>query len=156
MICKTDNFTILEQIWMQLSFNGFWILGSIAIFLENPILAVGYFLFFFLFGIIYCIMHLWICPRCPHIKDHTACVQAPPFLTTKIIRKNVSSNLKLYEKIGFFIILYGIFIFPLFWVVKYQYLLIPYLLLGLMHYSAYFFHFCKKCLNVSCPQNMNK
>jgi hypothetical protein len=80
MICINGKFTILEQLWMQISFNGIWILGLILIFLTNPIIAIAYFLFC-AFGILFFIVHLWICPRCPHIKDHSACVQLPPFLT---------------------------------------------------------------------------
>jgi hypothetical protein len=156
MICETGKFTAIEQVWMQLSFNGIWIIGSISMFLENPILAVAYFFIFPVLGITYCIVHLWICPRCPHIKEHSACLQVNPSLTKKLIKKNVSGSLKLYEKAGFFIMLYGLFIIPLYWVIKNQYLLIPFVIFGLMHYLAYFFHFCKKCLNTSCPQNMKK
>jgi hypothetical protein len=71
-------------------------------------------------------------------------------------KKNVYGSLTLCEKIEFFIIIYGIFTFPLFWVMKNLNLFIPYLLFGFMHYGAYYFHFCKKCLNVYCPQNMSK
>ncbi len=156
MICRPGKFTLLEQLWMQVTFQGIWVIGVISIFPKKPFFAVVYFLLV-AFGILYLIQHSWICPRCPHIKDHSACVQLHPFLTGKLIRKNVTGNLKLYEKLGFFLVLYGVlFVIPLYWVVGAPYMIIPYAAFGAMHYSAYFLHFCKKCLNTYCPQNMNK
>jgi hypothetical protein len=85
MFCQKNKFSLFEQIWMQLSFHGIWILGAIAIFIENPILSIGYVIVFPVFGILFCIMHSWICPRCPHIRDHSACVQMPPYIKKRII-----------------------------------------------------------------------
>ncbi len=153
MICKTGKFSILEQLWMQITFNGVWVIGSISIFLFSPLITMVYFLFVII-GIVFFIMHLWICPRCPHIRDHQACVQLHPSITKLIIKKNVSGELRLLQKMGFFIFLYGVFFIPLVWVIRNQYVLITYLILGLMHYLAYYFHFCKECLNVYCPHKM--
>jgi len=141
---------------MQLSFHSIWILGAISIFIENPILSIGYVIAFPFFGIIFCIMHLWICPRCPHLRDHSACIQLPPYLTKRIIKKNVNIPMNIIEKIGFFIVLYGIIVVPIYWVIKTKYLIIPFFIFMLMHYLAYYFHFCRKCLNIYCPQNMSK
>lgn len=156
MLCQKGKFSLLEQIWMQLSFHSIWILGAIAIFIENPILSIAYVILFPVFGVLFGIMRTWICPRCPHIRDHSACVQMPPFLTKKIIKKNTNTPLKLIEKIGLFVVLYGIFIVPLYWVIRTKYLVIPFSIFGLMHYLAYYFHFCRKCLNLYCPQNMSE
>jgi hypothetical protein len=141
---------------MQLSFNAIWILGSIAIFLHNPYISIGYIVVFPFFGIIFCIMHLWICSRCPHIKNHSACVQLHPFLTKRIIKKNIYRPIHIYEKVGFFFFLYGIAAFPVFWIIKSELLAIFYFTFVIMHYIAYPFYFCRKCLNISCPQNMTR
>ncbi len=82
MICTTGKFSLLEQLWMQITFDGIWILGLISISIINPFISIVYFLFCF-FGIFFLIMHLWICPRCPHIKEYSACSQFLPFLTKK-------------------------------------------------------------------------
>jgi hypothetical protein len=132
MICGTGKFSILEQLWMQISFNGIWILGFVAIFLVNPLFAIVYILLI-VGGVLLFIVHLWICPRCPHILKHKSCLQLPPFITKRLIKKNVFGELKVYEKIGFFVFLYGIIILPLPWVVGNQHLLIPYIIFGLMH-----------------------
>jgi hypothetical protein len=153
MVCGAGKFSLLEQIWMQVSFNGIVILGTIAIFFASPLLSIGYVLFV-IFGVVFCIMHLWICPRCPHIKEHNACVQAPPFLTKRIIRKNVTRPLNTVEKIGNIVVLYGVVLLPAYWVIKSEYLVIPYLILALMHYPAYYLHFCKKCLFIGCPHRI--
>ena len=155
MKCDVGKFTIVEQIWMQLSINGIWILGVIAIWQEKPSAAIAYALFVW-FGIFFFIMHLWICPKCPHIKKHNACVQLPPIFTKWLIRNSKIDPLKMHQKIGFYAILYGAFLIPLYWVIKMPLLAVFYIVFGLMHYPAYFFKFCKKCYNVSCPQNMNK
>ena len=155
MTCTTGKFSFFEQVWMQISFHGIYILGFISIFQFNWIIAIGYLIGFPFLGILYFVMHLWLCPRCPHIKKHSSCTQLHPFLTKIIIKKNVVGSLRVYQKAGFFIILYGIFIFPLYWVLQMKYLWIPYLLLGVMHYLAYFIRFCKRCLNIECPQNLN-
>jgi hypothetical protein len=138
---------------MQISFNGIWIIGSVSIFIFNPLIAVVYFLVFPT-GVLFFIVGQWICPRCPHIREHESCLQLPAVITKKLINRNVSGPLNVYEKIGFFILLYGLILFPLPWVMTNQYLFIPYAVLGLMHYPAYYFHFCEKCLNVYCPHKM--
>ena len=155
MKCAAGKFTLLEQIWMQVSINGIWILGTIAMWQESPLEAIAYILFVWI-GIFFFIMHLWICPNCPHIKEYHACVQLPPVLTKWLIKKESSGILMIYEKIGFYIILYGVFLIPLYWVVKQPLFFVPYFIFGLMHYPAYFLRFCKRCYNISCPQNMNK
>ncbi|MCU0849518.1 MAG: hypothetical protein MUD12_16670 [Spirochaetes bacterium] len=154
MICNNGKFTLIEQIWMQLSFNGLVLLGAFSIFILDPFISLLYVLFV-VAGIFFFIMHLWICPRCPHIKDHASCVQLHPFLAKKIIKKGVSRPLKVCEAIGFYIVLYGILFIPIYWVISTGYLIIPYFLLAIMHYSGYYFHFCPRCLNIDCPQNTN-
>jgi hypothetical protein len=156
MFCQNGKFSLFEQIWMQLSFHSIWILGAIAIFIKNPILSIGYVIIFPVFGILFCIMHLWICPRCPHIKVHSACIQMPPFITKRIIKKNVEKPMNSIEKIGFYIVLYGIFVVPIYWVLRINYLIIPFFIFVLMHYLAYYFRFCRRCLNIYCPQNLSK
>ncbi|MBI5263150.1 MAG: hypothetical protein HY852_15170 [Bradyrhizobium sp.] len=150
MSCRTGQFSLLEQVWMQASFHGFTILGAIAIWRTSPLLSVSYY-GFVIIGVVYGIMHLWVCPRCPHIKFHNACVQAPPFLTKWIIRKNVTSPLTRAERIGTNVVLYAVVLMPIFWVLKSEYLAIPYFTFALMHYPAYYLHFCQKCLNIQCP-----
>ncbi len=155
MTCTKGKFSLFEKIWMQLSFNGMWILGAIAILHYSLFMAIFYIILFPVIGILFFVMHSWICPRCPHLKKHSSCSQLPVFLVKKIIKKDVSGSMKLYEKIGFFVVIYGTFIFPLYWISNLLMLFIPFVIFGLMHYGA-FFVFCRKCLNVSCPQNMNK
>ncbi len=155
MICSSEKFTLFEQLWMQISFNGIFIIGFLSILQFNWIIAVFYLILFPLIGIIYFIMHTWLCPRCPHIKQHSSCVQLPPFLTKRIYRKGVSGSLKHYEKAGLYIVLYGIGLAPVYWVVQTKYWWIPFFVLCTMHYGAYFVWFCKRCLNVDCPQNLN-
>jgi hypothetical protein len=155
MICNSGKFLLFEQLWMQVSFNGIFIIGFLSILQFNWIIAVSYLILFPFIGILYFIMHLWLCPRCPHIKDHSACVQLPPFLTQRIYKKGVNGPLSRSRKAGFFIVLYGILVVPVYWVVQTNYLWIPFWFLGTMHYGAYFVWFCKRCLNVACPQNLN-
>jgi hypothetical protein len=117
LICKKEKFTLIEQLWMQISFNGMWILG---------------------------------------VKEHNSCLQAPPILTKFIIKKYMQKPLKTYEKILFLAAIYGVFIFPMYWILKINYLIIPFLILGLMQYLGFYFHFCRTCFNSYCPQNSNK
>ena len=156
MKCNSGKFSLLEQIWMQLSFNSIWILGFVAIWRANPFIALAYFVFVCV-GIFFFMMHTWLCPNCPHIKTHNSCVQLHPVFTKWLIKNSESRKMKLYEKIGFFVVLYGIFLIPVYWVIRQPVILIViYFIFVLMHYPAYFIWFCRKCLNVSCPQNMNK
>lgn len=156
MYCSKEKFTLFEQIWMQVSFHGVWIIGAIAIFRESWIIALLYTILFPFVGVLYGIMHTWICPRCPHIKNHNSCVQLHPFVAKKIITKYKRSRLNIYEKIGFFIVLYGMLLFPVYWILKTEILIIPFFIFATTHYLAYYFYFCKRCLNRFCPQNMNK
>ena len=154
MIDRTGKFSLAEQIWMQLSFHGTWILGAIAIYRASPLWSVGYVVLFPVLGVIVGIMHFWVCPRCPHLEKCGSCLQVAPPLARRIIKRNVTGSLGAAEKVGFFVALYGVALVPLFWVLQSRTLLVPFLVLVVMHYSAYLFHFCRDCLNVNCPQNM--
>jgi hypothetical protein len=156
MVCKSGKFSLTEQLWMQVSFNGIFILGFLSILSFNWLIAVSYIILFPFIGILYFIMHLWLCPRCPHIKNHASCVQLPPFLAKRIYKKGVRGPLNFISKAGFFVVLYGIWTVPVYWVVQTKYLWIPFFIFGIMHYSAYFIWFCRRCQNVACPQNLNK
>ncbi len=147
------KFSLFEQLWMQISFNSIWLLGAFAMLRSSPLLSIGYIVLFPLFGVVYCLMRLWICPRCPHIKKYGACFQVPPSVTKRIIRKDVTGPLTLAEKAGFFVVLYGVVLVPVPWVVKSRILVVPYVVLTLMHYLGYHLYFCRRCLNVRCPQN---
>ena len=155
MKCAKGKFTLIEQLWMQISFQGIWILGAIAIWQANHYISLAYVAFVSI-GILFFIMHTWLCPNCPHIKEHGSCVQLPPIMTKQLIKDRPSKDMKLYEKIGFFIVLYGVFLIPLYWVIKLPIITVFYVVFGLMHYPAYFIWFCRKCMNKSCPQFMNK
>jgi hypothetical protein len=154
MMCKKDEFSPLERIWMQVSFHGIWILGVIAMLPASPPLAIGYFLAFPVLGVVYGIMRLWVCPGCPYLIQRDSCLQAPPSISRWVIRKSVAGPLNLGEKIGFFAALYGVGLAPAYWVVQTRALLAPYLVLNLAHYSGYILYFCRRCLHVRCPHNM--
>lgn len=153
MSCRRGTFSRQEQLWMQISFHGVWILGAWAMGSASLPLAAGYVVAFPLFGVMFCVMRLWVCPRCPHLEAHGSCVQAPASWSKWIVGKPLRTPLTLPEKVGFFVALYGVALVPLYWVIQRPPLLAPYLLLALMHFSGYFVHLCRRCLNLQCPQH---
>lgn len=156
MTRRRGKFSLAEQVWMQLSFQGVWILGAAAIFRQSPLLSLGYVALFPVLGVIVGIMRHWVCPRCPHLEGCGSCVQVPPALARRIVKaREAAVALNTAEKVGFFVALYGVPLVPLYWVSQQPGLAIPYAVFVAMHYGAYFAYFCRRCLNVHCPQNLS-
>jgi disulfide bond formation protein DsbB len=126
-----------------------------AIWQQSIPLAIVYFIFAFV-GIFVGVLHLWVRPRCPHLKEHDSCSQLPTFMSKMIIKKNVHPELSLSGKIGSLIVLHGVYIIPIYWVIISKSLIIPYFAFVAEQYGILLFKHCKEFLNIACPRNRNK
>lgn len=151
-ICNL-SFTKREKIFAQSTFNAGVIVASYGLFLENKLLGIGYLLYLFFSFLL--MMRYTICPRCPHLNIANDCVNLSPSIVKMIVsnRKGPFNNL---EKILFILALYGVFIFPIYWIASDIIILVLFLLFFGGHLLGLHLHYCPNCQNKSCIQNSNK
>ncbi len=151
-ICKL-SFSIREKIFAQFTFVAGVMAASYGLFLENTFLGVGYLLYS---GIgIFLLMRYTICPRCPHLHIANDCVNLPASIVKKIVSKR-TGPLNISEKTLFIVVLYGIFILPIYWLCSTPVILTVFVILYGSHLLSLHTYFCPKCENNSCIQYRNK
>lgn len=145
------GFTLKEKLFAQISFNGGVIIGTYGLFQHDISLAVIYFLYAYI-GI-FLVVRYTVCPRCPHLHGAGDCLQLKASLTRRIISKNRKGPLNLYEKILFVMVIYGILIFPVYWIASDLIVLILFLLFYGGSLLGLWLYFCRECQNQTCIQN---
>jgi hypothetical protein len=152
--CVVSTFSIKEKLFAQLTYNAGVIVAAYGLFLNHPSLAFSYLLYAYL-GILLVVRYT-ICPRCPHLNLAVDCLQLPAFIMKRIISPKRKGPLSLPEKILLPIVLYGTFIFPLYWISSNRYILVLFILLFGGHLLGLQLHFCRNCENVNCIQNQKR
>ncbi|MFH1288615.1 MAG: hypothetical protein ABII25_07970 [bacterium] len=153
--CLATSFSIKEQIYAQITFNGFWGFGFLGIILQDWKWAIIY-LFIVACGILGLVQRHLTCPRCPHLHVHGSCLQLHPKITKLLIKEQKNNPFSLNEKILFVSIFLLITIFPIYWLKNNIWFLTGFLLFGSMWYLGQFLYFCKRCRVSSCPFNKTK
>jgi hypothetical protein len=148
------TFSFGEKLYAQFTFNAGVIVASYGLFLESTILGIAYLLYSYI-GILLVIRYT-ICPRCPHLCISNDCVQMHSSIMKMIVSPRRHGPLNVYEKILFFMVLYGIFILPINWIASNTVILLLFLLLYGGHLLGLQIHFCSNCQHKSCIQNRNK
>lgn len=153
-LCSIYTFSLGEKLYAQFTFNAGIIVGAYGLFLENTILGIAYLMYSFI-GILLLIRYT-ICPRCPHLHIGNDCVQMHSSIVKMIVSPKRTGPLTIYEKLLFIIVLYGVFIIPIYWLESNPVILILFLLLFGGHLLGLHIHFCPNCQNKNCIQNRNK
>ncbi len=146
-----SSFSIGEKLYAQVTFHGGILIGAYGMLLNSTALGLAYLIYAYI-GILL-LMRYTVCPRCPHLLVAQDCVQLHPKLTQKIISPNHKGPLNLYEKVIFIMVLYGIFIFPIYWIISNTLIFILFLLFYGGQLLGLHLHFCPKCENKICIHN---
>lgn len=150
-----ESFSLKEKIFAQVTFNAGIITAAYGLFLNNTILGMAYLVYAYI-GIVL-LMRYTVCPRCPHLHIANDCVQLHPSIVKIIISPKRKGPLNIYEKILFIMVLYGILIFPIYWIASNVIILVLFLLLyGGGTLLGLHLHFCPNCKNKVCIQNRNR
>ncbi len=151
--CKlAEGFSIWEKAWAQVSFFVMGIAGTVGIVLVDWPWALPYCVICW-YGIAGVIMRHTNCPRCPHLHVYGDCVQAPPSFTRWLIKERKHSPMSGSEKTLFWLIFVLIPTYPLYWLVSYPVLLVPFVIGVVAWYSGQYLHLCRRCRVFSCPFN---
>ena len=152
--CKEKfTFSAIEKIIAAIPFNASILIGAYGLFLTSWALTVLYLVFSYV-GILV-MMRYTICPRCPHLLKGNDCLNLPAPFVKKLIAKNRKGPLNNFEKMLHRTVKYGILIIPIYWLLPYLYLLIPFAVFYFIGQVTFIFYFCRQCKNEVCIQNRN-
>ena len=146
-----QKFTFKEKAYAQCTYNSGVLVAAYGLYLNQPSLGFGY-LFGAYSGILLLVRYT-ICPRCPHLHAANDCVNLSAFLMKKIVSMKRIGPLNVFEKSLFVVVLYGTFIFPIYWLSSHPVILIAFVILYGGHLLSLKMHYCKNCANISCMQN---
>ena len=146
-----SSFSLKEKLYAQIMFHGGVLAGAYGLFLNSTSFGIAYLLYAYI-GIIL-LMRYTVCPRCPHLHIANDCVQLHPSLTKIIISDNHKGPMKVYEKIIFIMVLYGILIIPLYWIASNTIIFVLFLLFYGGSLAGLHLHFCPNCENKDCIQS---
>jgi hypothetical protein len=144
------KFTLKEKLFAQLTYNAGVMVGAYGLYLNNTSLGAGY-----LIGAytgIFLLVRYTICPRCPHLTSADDCANLSASIMKKIVSFKRNGPLNTFEKGLFVAVLYGTFVFPIYWLSSNIVFLTAFILLYGGHLLSLRMHFCRKCANKSCMQ----
>lgn len=147
-----EGFSVWEKGWAQVSFLTMGIAGTVGIALADWPWVLPYIVICW-YGIAGIVMRHLACPRCLHLHVYGDCVQAPVSLTRWLIKERKKPHMSRLEKFLFYSVFILIPIYPLYWLVSYEVLLVVFLVGAAAWYLGQFFHFCRRCRVFSCPFN---
>lgn len=148
---QIPKFTYKEKLFAQFTYNTGVMVAAYGLYLKNAGLGMGYLISAY-FGI-FLLVRYTICPRCPHLLAVNDCVNLSAAIMKKIISTQRKGPLNLSEKILFIVVLYGTFVFPIYWLSSNIFLLIVFVVLYGGHLASLKLHFCRHCVNEYCIQN---
>ena len=150
-----DGFSVWEKAYAQLSFFTMGIAGTAGISLADWRWVSPYLLIYW-YGIPGIIMRHLNCPRCPHLQEYDDCLQFPPTLTKRIVKRRKTTPFSKVELVLFWLIALLIPAYPIYWLRMQPLLLGTFLLSAGLWYGGQLLYFCKRCRVEVCPFNRAK
>lgn len=148
----TEGFTLREKILVRISFAGLWLTGFIAIWPESIYWALG-FMILVLYGVLGLMARYWVCPRCPHLHKYNDCLQMPPALMKRFVKKPTSTPMNKREKFLTVALFVLIPLFPQYWLIQKPLHFAVFWVFCGAWYLVLLMYFCKHCRVSSCPFN---
>jgi hypothetical protein len=148
------KFTFLEKLFARVTYNTGVLVAGYGLYLNHAGLGIGYFIGAYV-GI-FLLVRYTICPRCPHLTTANDCSNLSASIMKKIVSFKRKGPLSTFERGLFFTVLYGTFVFPVYWLSANRLLLTAFILLYGGHLLSLKMHFCRKCANQSCMQRIVK
>lgn len=144
------KFTLKEKLFAQFTYNLGVMVAAYGLYLNHTSLGIGYLVGAYI-GI-FLLVRYTICPRCPHLLAANDCVNLSAPIMKMIVSTKRKGPLNTFEKSLFIFVLYGAFIFPIYWLSSNSVILMAFVLLYGAHLFSLKMHFCRNCLNKSCIQ----
>ena len=145
----TDSFSIMERLFMQISFYIFIIFGIIGIAIENWIVGLIY-IVFVIFSFQILLLRMFCC-YCPYPYQYSTCLFIPLSVFKNIEQKK--QDMALINRLAPLIAFGGMYIIPQYWIIKSLFFFIGFWIFGLIVGLGLIIHFCRSCRHVQCPLN---
>lgn len=151
--CRLSNgFSLWEKVYAQTSFFTMGIVGTVGIVRVDWPWILPYLLVYW-YGIPGIIMRHLNCPRCPHLHEFDDCLQAPPRLTKRLVKRRKTTPFSRWESMLFWPIALLIPTYPIYWLRLQPLLLGIFLLAAGFWFGGQLLYFCKRCRVEACPFN---
>ena len=147
-----EGFSVWEKAYAQLSFFTMGIAGTVGILLVDWRWVLPYLLIYW-YGIPGVIMRHLNCPRCPHLHEFGDCLQAPPQLAKRLVKRPKATPFSRGELMLFWPIALLIPTYPIYWLRLRPLLMGVFLLAACMWFGGQLLYFCKRCRVDACPFN---
>ena len=147
-----EGFGVWEKVYAQASFFTMGIAGTIGIMRVDWLMVLPYIVIYW-YGIPGIIMRHLNCPRCPHLHTYGDCLQFPPKLTTRLVKRPKATPFSPAEKVLFWTIAILIPTYPVYWLWAQSMLLLIFVLAAGLWYGGQLLYFCKRCRVKACPFN---
>lgn len=148
------KFSLKEKVFAQFTYNSGVMVAAYGLYLNDKSWGIGYLMGAY-FGI-FLLVRYTICPRCPHLHAANDCANLSASIMKKIVSCRRKGPLNIFEKGLFVFVLYGTFIFPIYWLSSNIIILTAFIILYGGHLLSLKMHFCRKCANKSCIQRIVK
>ena len=147
-----EGFTVWEKVYAQGSFFTMGIIGTIALFRADFVMALPYIVIYW-YGIPGIIMRHLNCPRCPHLHTYGDCLQLSPKLAVRLVKGRKETPFSPGENVLFWMIALLIPTYPIYWLWAQPILLTAFLSAAGLWYGGQLLYFCKRCRVEACPFN---
>jgi len=146
-----DSFSRVEKLLLPTPWYIFVFIGFFAIFRESIVWGIVYFLFCnlaYFFGILYT-----LCAHCPYPYKFSDCLFFPHELIKRLY-KHRPTPLTTLDRIGLSVSLFGMVLFPQYWLLNDYTLLILFWVFCIPAWASLPLYLCRRCRNGACPINL--
>lgn len=148
---QVKGFSVPEKVFAQGTFYAAIIIGTYAISLQSPLLALGYLVF--ALGSFTLLMRYTVCARCPHLLVAKDCLFLPASLASKVISRKHTGSLSGWEKLILYSAPLGTIAIPVYWLLSTPIMLVSFAVFAGACILGLRMHFCKECQTIVCPMN---
>ena len=147
-----EGFSVVEKVYAQGSFFSMGIIGTFGIIRVDWIMVLPYVVVYW-YGVPGIIMRHLNCPRCPHLHTYGDCLQFPPKLSARLVKRKKTTPFGPVENALFWMIALLIPTYPVYWLWAQPILLAVFVSAAGLWYGGQLFYFCKRCRVEACPLN---
>jgi hypothetical protein len=145
-----DRFSLMERILLRIGWYGFLLVGTYAIYKQDPLWALIYAVYAILGFALLVLPSL--CTHCPYPYEFSTCLFLPPALLRKFYPYR-GPRMSPTGKVVSVFTMAGMVILPNLWLIHDIRLAVLFWLLALPTLVVFPLHYCVRCRHFSCPLN---
>ena len=145
-----DCFSLTEKILLRIGWYGFLVVGTYAIYKQDPLWAWIYAAYAILGFALLVLPSL--CAHCPYPYEFSTCLFLPPALLRRYYPYR-GPGMSITGKVVALSTMTGMVLLPNFWLIHDIGLAVLFWLLALPMLAIFPLHYCARCRHFSCPLN---